>query len=195
MTAQGMDSSPGTPGQPQPPYPGLMVRQKITLITKQYSVHSIDENGSVGPLIAFAEQKKMRLREEVQFFADAAVRQLIFSFKSRQILDMAATTDVFDADGRSLGAFRKDAAKSLLNSTWHVEAPGLAGAHRQIGQSAAIGRDTRLGVSGAGVAGVAIDPAPPSGASWMSSTSPQVSSSTPMPSSCGLCATIISNRP
>ena len=48
------------------------MRQKITLITNQYSIHPLDEAGNIGPLIAFAEQKKMRLREEVQFFADTA---------------------------------------------------------------------------------------------------------------------------
>lgn len=108
-----------------------MMRQKITLITNQYSIHPLDEAGNIGPLIAFAEQKKMRLREEVQFFADTAARQLMFSFKSRQILDMAATSDVFDVDGRPIGTFRKDAAKSLLNSTWEVEAPDLTATGRE----------------------------------------------------------------
>ncbi len=131
MTTQGMGSGPGTPGQPQPAYPGLIVRQKITLITNQYWIHPLDESGNIGPLIAFAEQKKMRLREEVQFFADTAARQLLFSFKSRQILDMAATSDVFDVEGRPIGVFRKDAAKSLLNSTWEVEAPDLAATGRE----------------------------------------------------------------
>ena len=46
--------------------------------------------------------------------------------KARQVLDIGATYDVADAHGSPVGLFRKDALKSLLRTTYHVEQPGLA---------------------------------------------------------------------
>jgi hypothetical protein len=64
----------------------------------------------------------------------------LFSFKARQRLDLAATYDVLDATGQPIGSFRKDFAKSLLRSTWHLESSGLkaTGSERSLG--IAIGR-------------------------------------------------------
>ena len=44
---------------------------------------------------------------EVTFFDSEAKAQVLFSFKSRQIIDMAATTDVFDNAGATIGVFRR----------------------------------------------------------------------------------------
>jgi len=41
------------------------------------------------------------------------------------VLDLGATYDVVDAAGNPIGLFRKDFARSLLRSTWHLEQPGL----------------------------------------------------------------------
>ena len=65
---------------------------------------------------------------------------MLFWFKSRQIIDMAATTDVFDNAGAAIGVFRKDAMKSLINSTWHLEAAGVAATGRERSQGVAIVR-------------------------------------------------------
>jgi uncharacterized protein YxjI len=41
-------------------------------------------------------------------------------------MDLAATYDITDANGASIGSFRKDFAKSLLRSTWQLNtADGL----------------------------------------------------------------------
>ena len=105
---------------------GLFLRQKITMIANKYWVHTLDASGKPGALVAFAEQKKLKLREEVTFYADESKSDMLFGFKSRQIVDMAATTDVFDAQRRPIGMFRKSAVRSLLNSTWYVEGDGVA---------------------------------------------------------------------
>ena len=103
----------------------LLVRQKVTMVVNQYWISGADAAGAPGPLLAFAHQKRMKLKEEVNFFTDESKREVLFGFKSRQVLDMAATTDVFDADRNPIGVFRKDAVKSLLNSTWHIDAGGI----------------------------------------------------------------------
>lgn len=121
---------------------GLFLRQKITLVANKYWVHVLTEQGTPGSVVAFAEQKKMKLREEVTFFSDEAKTLPLFWFKSRQVIDLAATTDVFDAMGH-IGVFRKDAKKSLLNSTWYLEAPGVSATGRERSQGVATVR--RLG--------------------------------------------------
>jgi hypothetical protein len=115
---------------------GLFLRQKIALIANKYWVHVLTEQGTAGPVVAFAEQKKLKLREEVTFFSDEAKTMPLFWFKSRQVIDFAATTDVFDATGH-IGLFRKDAKKSLLNSTWYLEAPGVSATGRERSQGVA----------------------------------------------------------
>ncbi len=105
--------------------PRFLVQQKITLAVNRYLVHAADPDGNEGPLLAFAEQKRLKLKEEVQFFTDESKQRRVFSFKARQRLDVGAEHDVFDDAGRSLGAFRKEFGASLLRSTWTLSAPGL----------------------------------------------------------------------
>jgi len=109
----------------------LLVRQKITAFVNRYVVTVPTEAGEEGELVAFVEQKRLAFREEVTFFADEAKTTPLFRFKARQVLDVGATYDVTAADGTSIGLFRKDFAKSLLRSTWHLEQGDLAAVGRE----------------------------------------------------------------
>ncbi|MGY1723207.1 hypothetical protein [Blastococcus sp. SYSU DS0533] len=105
--------------------PRFFVRQRITVMVNRYEVLAANPDGSEGPLLALAEQKRMKLREEVVFFADAGKSRRVFSFKARQRLDVGAEHDVLDEQGQPIGYFRKDFGASLLRSTWHLSAPGV----------------------------------------------------------------------
>jgi uncharacterized protein YxjI len=94
-------------------------------MVNQYEVRGAQPDGSEGELYAFAQQKRMAFREQVTLYADESKQEAVLGFKARQMVDLAATYDVFDAAGTPVGSFRKDFAKSLLRSTWHVEQPGL----------------------------------------------------------------------
>lgn len=102
------------------------LRQRITMMVNRYEVRA---GGKDGPLVALAQQKRMALREQVTFFADEQQTQPLFGFKARQRLDVAATYDINDAEGRPIGWFKKDFAASMLRSTWllGVPAQGLEG--------------------------------------------------------------------
>lgn len=108
------------------PQPGKIerftVRQKITMMVNRYEIRGLDASGAEGPLLAMAQQKRMAFKEEVTFYADEARTQPVFSFKARKRMDLAATYDVTDPTGASLGWFRKDFGKSLMRSTWHLGA-------------------------------------------------------------------------
>ena len=101
------------------------VTQKITLMVNRYEIFAANPDGSEGALLAFAEQKRMKLKEEVIFFADASKTRPVFSFKARQRLDVRAEHDVLDEHGRPIGWFKKEFGASLLRSTWHLSGPGF----------------------------------------------------------------------
>lgn len=112
---------PGPSGSAVPGHvPHFFMHQKLTAMINRYQLLLPDSAGGPGPMIAFAEQKRMKIKEEVNFFTDETKTTRLFSFKSRQAIDMHAKTDVFDNDGAVIGWFEKDFARSLLRSTWHL---------------------------------------------------------------------------
>jgi uncharacterized protein YxjI len=106
----------------------LIIRQRVRLMVNQYEVHAAAPDGSEGPLLAFAQQKRMAFKEQVTLYADDTKQQPVLGFKARQVFDLGATYDVTDATGTPIGLFRKDFARSLLRSTWILEQPGLGAA-------------------------------------------------------------------
>ncbi|WFE23021.1 hypothetical protein O7621_06775 [Solwaraspora sp. WMMD937] len=103
----------------------MHVRQRIRPVVNQYEVRAVGPDGAPGPLLAFAQQKRLAFREQVTFYADDQRQQPVLGFKARQVIDLGATYDVTDAAGHPIGLFRKDFTRSLLRSTWHLEQPGL----------------------------------------------------------------------
>ncbi|MDX6278280.1 MAG: hypothetical protein QOJ72_2408 [Nocardioidaceae bacterium] len=117
------------------------LRQKVTLMVNRYELRSLAADGTEGPLLAMAQQKRMAFKEQVTFYTDEARTQPVFGFKARKRMDLAATYDVTDAAGTPIGEFRKDFGKSLLRSTWHLSTPdGLVAVGQERSQGVAIAR-------------------------------------------------------
>ncbi len=120
-----MSTFPGA----QPPaamvVPAFFVKQRITVMVNRYEILAANPDGTEGHLLALAEQKRMKLKEEVRFFADESKSRPVFSFQARQRLDVSAEHDVFDEYGTPLGMFSKQFGASLIRSTWNLSAPGL----------------------------------------------------------------------
>jgi uncharacterized protein YxjI len=117
------------PSENHPPaamvVPAFFVKQRITVMVNRYEVRAANPDGTEGQLLAFAEQKRMKLKEEVIFFADESRTRPVFSFKARQRLDVHAEHDVYDEYGTPIGSFSKAFGASLLRSTWNLSAPGI----------------------------------------------------------------------
>jgi uncharacterized protein YxjI len=117
------------PADPRPPAPMVVqkffIRQRITLMVNRYEIRAAGPDGREGHLLAFAEQKRMKLKEEIVFFSDESRSRPVFSFKARQRLDVHAEHDVYDEYGHVLGGFSKAFGASLLRSTWNLWAPGI----------------------------------------------------------------------
>src|SRR4051795_5542824 len=113
-----MTSSTGYPPPAPMSVPLFFIRQRITVMVNRYEVLGAISDGSEGPLLAFVEQKRMKLKEQVDFYTDESKTRRVFSFKARQRLDVHAEHDVLDDQGNVLGYFRKAFGASLLRSTW-----------------------------------------------------------------------------
>jgi uncharacterized protein YxjI len=118
--------------------PTFFVKQRITVMVNRYEIRAANPDGTEGGLLALAEQKRMKLKEEVVFYADESKTRRIFSFKARQRLDVHAQHDVHDEQGTPLGMFSKEFGASLLRSTWHVSAPGVEALGQERSQFIAI---------------------------------------------------------
>ncbi|WP_218938376.1 hypothetical protein [Modestobacter altitudinis] len=117
--------------------PAFLIKQRITVMVNRYEVRAVGPDGGEGQLLAFAEQKRMKLKEEVEFFSDESRTRRVFSFKARQRLDVHAEHDVLDENGVPLGSFSKQFGASLLRSTWNLSVPGLE----------AVGQERRMSVA------------------------------------------------
>ncbi len=117
--------------------PAFFVKQRITVMVNRYEVLAANPDGTEGQLLALAEQKRMKIKEEVVFYADEFRNRRVFSFKARQRLDVAAQHDVYDEYGTAIGMFSKQFGASLLRSTWNLSVPGLD----------AVGQERRMSVA------------------------------------------------
>ncbi len=123
---------PSEQQQPAPMVvPRFFIKQRITVMVNRYEIRAANPDGSEGPLMALAEQKRMKLKEEVIFYSDESKTRPVFSFKARQRLDVHAEHDVLDEYGRQLGYFSKQFGASLLRSTWNLSAPGVQAVGRE----------------------------------------------------------------
>ncbi len=100
--------------------PRLIVEQKITAFVNQYRVFATDADGNKENLVAFAQQKRLAFRERVDFYSDESKQQLVFTLRAEKVMDVHGRYFIDDPQGSRVGAFRKEFAKSLLNSTWNI---------------------------------------------------------------------------
>ncbi|NEM08462.1 hypothetical protein GCU54_21050 [Geodermatophilus normandii] len=111
--------------------PRFAVSQRITVMVNRYEVWEVGPDGSQRAMLALAQQKRLKLKEEVVFTADEGRTRPVFSFRARQRLDVHAEHDVYDEQGRVLGSFSKRFGASLLRSTWDLSVPGLTAVGRE----------------------------------------------------------------
>jgi uncharacterized protein YxjI len=116
----------------------LHIHQKVTFMVNRYEIFADDGNGAPGELIGFAEQKRMKIKEQVTIYTDRTKEKVLAGFRARKAIDVGSGYDVVDGEGNSIGTFRKDFKKSLTNSTWHLD---------QVGQSSVTGSERSSGIA------------------------------------------------
>lgn len=100
--------------------PRLIVEQKITAFVNKYAVYTTTEDGKKDQLVALAQQKRIALKEKVTFYTDKTKKNVAFSFRAEKVMDVHGRYFVEDANGKLIGAFKKDFKKSLITSTWNI---------------------------------------------------------------------------
>jgi uncharacterized protein YxjI len=96
------------------------IKQKITAFANQYRIYEADGD-QPGRLIAFAQQKRLAIKEKFLFYTDESKQQLAFSVQARNIMELAGTYDVRDEHEQVLGVLQKQFQASLLRSTWQIQ--------------------------------------------------------------------------
>lgn len=100
--------------------PKLITEQQITAFVNKYSVFEAQPNGEKGPLKAFAQQKRVAIKEKITFYDGTDKNEVLFTLRAEKALDVHGRYLVEDASGQLLGSFRKQFKKSLVNSTWSI---------------------------------------------------------------------------
>lgn len=99
----------------------LQLRQRVTVLQNRYDIHRVSEAGEVE--LAYAEQKRITLREKITFYTDSSSGRVAFTLQARNIFEVVGTYDITEPGGSVLATLRKDPMASLLRSTYHVDTP------------------------------------------------------------------------
>jgi hypothetical protein len=95
--------------------------QLIRPVANLYRISTLGADGaSPAEPLAFVRQKKLKIKEDIRFFADESETVELFRIKARAVLELRGRYDVVAPDGTRLGVLEKVFGKSLLRSTWRV---------------------------------------------------------------------------
>ena len=100
----------------------FLVDQLIRPIANLYRITPLaaGEMPAGGP-IAFVRQKKLKVKEDIRFFADESETQELFRLNARTWLDTGGSRyDVLAADGTRIGVLHH-MLKSILRTTWSIQ--------------------------------------------------------------------------
>ncbi len=99
-------------------YSSFVLKQRITAFINRYEYYG--REGETEALLAFVEQKRFNLREEITAWATPEKGAVVFTLKAEKVLDIHGKFLVTAPDGALIGYLRKVLGKSLLRSTWEV---------------------------------------------------------------------------
>ena len=105
-------------------YDRFKIDQLIRPIANLYRVTPLAIGDTpAGPPIAYVRQKKLKIKEDIRFYADEGETEELFRIKARSLLDFGGSRyDVFEGEQR-IGLLSHKFRESLIRSTWHVGGP------------------------------------------------------------------------
>lgn len=103
----------------------FLLRQRVTVMVNRYEVYAPVSPGTgskeEGDLLVFVEQKRMKLKEEINFFGDREKTQPLLSVKAEKVFDPRGTYQLLDPSGAVIARFKKNFGQSFARSTWHLQ--------------------------------------------------------------------------
>jgi uncharacterized protein YxjI len=106
-------------------YDRYLVDQLFRPIANLYRVTPLAAGEApAGAPVAYVRQRKLKIKEEIRFFADEAETQELFQIKARTWIDTGGSKyDVVDAQEGNIGLLEHVFGKSLFRSTWRISTP------------------------------------------------------------------------
>lgn len=102
----------------------FVIDQPFTMFVNRYRVHAPAGDGaSPGELLAYCEQKRFALKEDLRFFEDETRTREVLRIKARRAIDIGGRYDVTDPAGNVIGALERLAKRSLIRTTWAILGP------------------------------------------------------------------------
>jgi hypothetical protein len=99
----------------------FLIEQKLAPVANLYRVYPSAPDGTgQGPLLAFARQKRLALKEQITFFSDEQERQEILRIRARKRIDIGGRYDVIAADGTTAGVLERRTRKSFVKTQWAI---------------------------------------------------------------------------
>jgi hypothetical protein len=105
----------------------LFVQQKFAPIANIYQISTVGPDGrSAGEPLAYVRQKRLKIREQIDFFTDESRQVPLLRLQARKVFEFRGVTDVLvptGAGGTVIGTLKKNFGRSLLRSSWTVLNP------------------------------------------------------------------------
>jgi uncharacterized protein YxjI len=99
----------------------FFVQQQFRPLVNVYRIATVEPDGrSEGQPLAYVRQKRMKIREEIDFFSDEAQTRLLMRLAARTVFEFRGRTEVQLPDGQVIGQLQKVFGVSLLRSTWEI---------------------------------------------------------------------------
>lgn len=92
---------------------------KLLALASQIYVR--DANGS---LLGYVKQKLLKLKEDINVFADENQTQLLFNIKADRMIDFSARYNFTDSSGRFLGSIKRQGMRSLWKTHYQISDAG-----------------------------------------------------------------------
>ena len=88
---------------------------KLLALASQIYVR--DANGN---LLGYVKQKLLKLKEDINVFADENQTQLLFNIKADRVIDFSARYNFTDQSGRFLGSIKRQGMRSLWRTHYWI---------------------------------------------------------------------------
>lgn len=95
-------------------YP-LKLSFKLLAIASQIYIR--DANGH---LLGYVKQKLLKLKEDINVFADEQQTQHLFNIKADRVIDFSARYNFTDAQGRHLGSIKRRGMRSIFRAHYEI---------------------------------------------------------------------------
>lgn len=88
---------------------------KIIAIASQIYIR----DGS-GSLVGYVKQKLLKLKEDINIFADEDQRELLYNIKADRVFDFSARYSFTDPKGREIGSIKRQGMRSLWRANYDI---------------------------------------------------------------------------